>query len=233
MTKPDIILLHGALASEEQFLTLKVELSKLFNVFSFSFSGHGGVASKGLFSLDLFINDVLQFMKKERLDSSHFFGYSMGGYIALAFAEKFPLQVNKIVTLATKFEWTEESAAREIGKLDVNLIEAKVPDFARSLQKLHSLVDWKEVVSKTAKFISSLGNGEALDLSYFQRINQEVLICLCENDRMVGREESIRVATNLPNAKFQSLHDCSHPFSSCDSAKLALLIERFIFSSKS
>src|SRR5689334_9363840 len=97
--KKTLLLLHGALGSEEQFSGLKQSLENNFRVFSLNFSGHGGRILPGKFSIDLFVNDVLEFIRMHSFERINIFGYSMGGYVALKLASHHPDSIERIMTL--------------------------------------------------------------------------------------------------------------------------------------
>ena len=111
----NLILLHGALGSEKQLHALKNELTN-FNIYTLNFEGHGGRTINGSYSIDRFVQNVLDFMFANQLQNASFFGYSMGGYVALKLAAYHPEKVESIVTLGTKFNWTPEIAAAEVKK---------------------------------------------------------------------------------------------------------------------
>ncbi|MDF1868284.1 MAG: alpha/beta hydrolase [Saprospiraceae bacterium] len=225
--KPNLILLHGALGSENQFSQLKNLLSESFSVFAFNFEGHGGRASTSDYSMELFSQNVQGFMTENGIKSSHFFGYSMGGYVALVLARNHPESVQKIMTLGTKFDWTPESAAKEVKMLNPEKIEEKVPKFADMLQKRHKPLDWKEVLQNTAQMMLDLGNGKALKLEDFDCISHEVLIGLGSKDNMVTLEESQLITDQLSNGKLKTFEGFPHPVEQVDFQKLSDQIERF------
>ena len=111
MSQNSILLLHGALGSEVQFTELKKALSESFDVHTLTFEGHGGRASNRPFSMGGFVENVVDYLDKNGLDSVNIFGYSMGGYVALMLAKEHPNRVNKIMTLGTKFAWNPEFSA--------------------------------------------------------------------------------------------------------------------------
>src|SRR5258706_16149806 len=111
---PPLLLLHGALGSKEQFDPLLPFLSEHVPVHSLSFTGHGSVPlADEPFSIELFCNEVLKWMDQEKIDCIDIFGYSMGGYVGLVLARRHPSRVNRVMTLATKFQWDEATAQRE------------------------------------------------------------------------------------------------------------------------
>jgi len=151
----------------------------------------------------------------------------MGGYAALAFAKKHPALVERIITLGTKFAWTETFAKQEIRKLNPNKTEEKVPAFAQKLEVIHAPSDWKEVVSKTAKMMEGLGRSEKLSKEDFQQIDHPTLVTRGSLDRMVTLTESEEIAGLLPNATFQTLEGFPHLIEKVDAEKLAVIVKGF------
>ena len=89
MTIP-LILLHGALGSAAQLSELQANLPVERAVFVLNFPGHGGVATDSPFSMQLFGGAVLDLMETQKIAKADIFGYSMGGYVALWLAWKYP-----------------------------------------------------------------------------------------------------------------------------------------------
>ena len=137
-----LILLHGALGAKGQLLDLKAELSDRFDVHVLNFSGHGGqpFAEKG-YSMTQFAKEVEVYMHENNIPSANFFGYSMGGYVALTLALQHPELVDNIMTYGTKFNWTIASAEAEVKMLNSEKILEKVPKFAKALQEKHAPLD--------------------------------------------------------------------------------------------
>ncbi|MEP6794917.1 MAG: alpha/beta hydrolase [Saprospiraceae bacterium] len=222
--KPNLLLLHGALGTKDQFAELKHKLIPQFDVYDFNFSGHGYSQMAAEFSMKLFMEDTLFFMDEYNLDKVNIFGYSMGGYVALKLAKEHPNCVNKIMTLGTKFNWNKESAEKEIKMLIPEIIEEKIPKFAEDLRQRHLPNDWKSIMRKTAAMMTSLGNGTAMKPSDFAAIAQQSLICIGAEDKMVTIEESQAVADLLQNADLMVIPGFKHPFEMNDVEILSSLI---------
>jgi pimeloyl-ACP methyl ester carboxylesterase len=212
MTQP-IVLLHGALGSSSQLEPLKKMLvDKGRKVYSLNFSGHSGKPFlKNGFGIDVFAHDVLQFLDDEKIDIADLLGYSMGGYVALWLAHQHPKRVNRIITLGTKFDWSPESAEREIKKLDPEKIQTKIPAFARILEHRHAPNNWKELINKTAVMMHELGQKSMLTEEIFPSLHHKIHILLGDQDDMADRVYSERVAGWLPNGVFQLLVNTPHP----------------------
>jgi len=207
-----LLLLHGALGSKKQLITLKEKLEESFDVYIMNFEGHGGVESSREFSIELFTQNVIDYLHENSINEINIWGYSMGGYVALNTALKFPEKVKKIITLGTKFKWDIESAEKEVKMLNPLIIEDKIPDFAEKLKQEHHPQDWKEIMKKTAKMMLNMAKGDKIIDADFKKINQNVVIGIGSLDNMVSYEESKHVSTLIPNVKLILLEGVKHPF---------------------
>lgn len=218
-----IILLHGALGSASQLEPLKKVLTeKGRTVYSLNFSGHSGNPFSGNgFGIDVFANDVLHFIDQESIEKADIFGYSMGGYVATWLAHQYPLRINNLITLGTKFDWSPESAEREIKKLDPEKIQTKIPAFARILEHRHAPHDWKELLHKTANMMHDLGKKPLLTEEIFYTLRNKTSILLGDQDDMADRSYSETVVGWLPNGVFHLLENTPHPI---EKIKLEMLI---------
>ncbi|RXQ96523.1 alpha/beta hydrolase [Ancylomarina salipaludis] len=85
-----LVLLHGYLESIDTFNALACELSKTARVICIDLPGHGKSAIKNdNMSVDDMANAVYEVLSYLNLSRVHLMGHSMGGYVALAFAEKY------------------------------------------------------------------------------------------------------------------------------------------------
>ncbi len=224
-----ILLLHGALGSKEQFNELAGVLAESYDVHSFSFSGHGARELTGEpFSIELFAQEITDYITLNKLNGINIFGYSMGGYAALYAASKQPGLTGKIFTLATKFTWSPEIAAREVKMLDAEKIKAKVPQYARELANRHGADKWEKVLLKTSDMMTALGNNLLLSGCVLNEIKNEVLVSVGDSDKMVSLEETISAYRSLPNAKLLVLPGTPHPLEQVDPVRLVYEIKKFI-----
>ncbi|PHR36698.1 MAG: alpha/beta hydrolase [Fluviicola sp.] len=224
MSKPNLLLLHGALGSKAHFDSLRNLLSDQFNVIDLNFEGHGNQITDNEFSIELFADNVLALLKEQNITKTDIFGYSMGGYVGLKLALSHPELVGKILTLGTKFNWTKAVSEQEVRKLNPEIIAAKVPVFAQRLEELHSADSWKIVVNKTAKMMLDLGNGKKISDASLAQLNNQITIGIGELDNMVTLEESQRIAELLPNGKLEIISGFKHPIEQIDVQELANFI---------
>ncbi|MDD7884627.1 alpha/beta fold hydrolase [Flavivirga sp. 57AJ16] len=86
-----IVLLHGFLENASMWNTFIPTLSKKNRVICIDLLGHGKTDCLGyIHSMELMADAVQVVLKHLRIRRSTFIGHSMGGYVALAFAEKNP-----------------------------------------------------------------------------------------------------------------------------------------------
>lgn len=206
----NLILLHGALGHSEIFEPFKNELSKYFTIHTPLFSGHGNVdiPENGI-TIEKYTEELKEFIAKENLKDVHIFGHSMGGYVALCYSLENPENLHSIMTLGTKFDWTEEQAVKESKMLNPDVIAEKVPKYAELLENQHGK-KWRQLLPAIAEMMISLGKNPPLK-DNLAKINLPVQIMVGDKDNMVTLEESIEVYRNIPNSKLAVLPDTKHP----------------------
>lgn len=228
MSKPALLLLHGAIGASKQLQPLAGQLATNYDIHLFDFPGHGGTAlPEERFSIQLFSEALRGYIETHHLQQPAIFGYSMGGYVAMFFAKHYPHLVGKIATLGTKFHWDEATAAKEVKMLDAATITAKVPAFAAALAQLHAPNNWEEILQRTAAMLTTMGKSNPLKLEDYSSINNASLIMLGDRDKMVTLEETVSVYKNLPAAQMAVLPATAHPIEQADPGLIAYFLEGF------
>ena len=225
--KEDVLLLHGAIGSAAQLEPLSEALKENYQVHLLNFPGHGGTLLPEVFSIPLFAQHVQAYCNQKELQRVNIFGYSMGGYVGMYLAKHYPAMVNKVATLATKFEWTESIAAKEIKMLQPEVIEQKLPQFAATLRQRHAPHDWKEVLTKTAVMLKGLGKDNELKSEDYAQVQCATLIMLGDRDKMVGMDETLSAFKAIPGAQLSIMPSTPHPLEGVDMQLLSFLLKRF------
>lgn len=223
-----VLLLHGALGTKDQWEPVAKALASDFEVHLFNFPGHGGEETEAAFSIASFADAVLQWQEKTGIHKLSIIGYSMGGYVAMYLAAHYPEKVDRIVTLATKYEWNPDIAAKETGMLQPDKIETKVPQFAAQLRQQHAPADWKKVVTSTAQMLQTMGEKPPLNKEDFARVRSEVLLLIGDRDKMVTLNETASVYHQLQKAQLGVLPNTPHPLEAVDEPILSGLLRRFL-----
>lgn len=208
-----IVLIHGALGCGKQLEPLAAELEKLTSrpVHIFNCPGHGGepIPLDG-FSMEVLATELVNWLRRNNILGADVFGYSMGGYIALLAVKNAPERIRHILTLGTKFEWSPESAEREISQIIPEKVREKVPKFANYLASLHGQ-NWDKVMEATQVLMTKLGQKPLLNDYSLSFIQHPVIVARGSRDVMVSREETESVALSLPDAHYEEIEGWPHP----------------------
>lgn len=225
---PHLLLLHGALGSAATLQPLREILAPHYAVHTLNFSGHGGEPlPEAPFRIEQFAADVLRYLDQRDLSQVDVFGYSMGGYVALYLALYHPARIRSVFTLATKFAWSPETAAKEVKLLQPEKIQEKVPEFASMLASRHAPIDWQDVVLGTADMMQHLGQQPLLTADTLPKISARVRVSVGDRDHMVSVEETTWAYRLLPNGSLLVLPDTRHPLEMADTKRLLQEIRQF------
>lgn len=228
MSKPDLILLHGALGAKTQFDRFIPFLEDDFQLHIFNFEGHGDRDYGGRpFRMDGFMENVIEYMDGAGLEKTDIFGYSMGGYVALVMAMKKPERVKRVFTLATKFNWDPDYAEKEARTLDVREMETKLPDFVKMLGERHSAIGWQTNMKATAEMMLHLGENPELLLYTVPDITVPVRLTLGDSDNMVTIEETAAIYRNIRFAEMEVFPSTQHPLERVNAEMLSGRIKNF------
>jgi pimeloyl-ACP methyl ester carboxylesterase len=230
--KPSLVILHGALGCAEQFREWKNFLDGKYECHLFNFPGHGSRSNEPVeFSIENFSNELGKYIQERKLEKPHVLGYSMGGYIALCFALKDGASLGKIVTIATKFDWNPETANKEAGYLEPNIIENKIPQLAIQLKERHG-DHWKNVTERTAAMMRGLGENPLLTTENIKIVDNQVRFCVGDKDKMVGVQETFSMYRNATNASFCVMPDTAHVPEKMSLQRISYELDEFFFPDK-
>ncbi|RYY64940.1 MAG: alpha/beta hydrolase [Chitinophagaceae bacterium] len=222
-----LLLLHGALGGPDTLQPLAALLQDEFAVHCPAFPGHAAAPATE-YRMEELVDFLAEYLNRKGLERPLVFGYSMGGYAALALAARAPGRLGAVATLATKLHWTPEGAAREARMLQPDTIEAKVPAFAAALARRHAPLDWKAVVAGTAALMQDLGETPLLTAEQYRRISDPVLLLLGDRDGMASIEETRDAFTQISGAQLGLLPGTPHPLEKVPVELLAALLRHFL-----
>ncbi len=218
----DLLLLHGALGHSSHFDPYLEPLSRYFRVHTFLFGGHGNTPiPEGGITMEDNAAQIAAYCALHQLEDIAIFGFSMGGYSALYYALQHPGKVNSVMTLGTKFNWTEEGAAAESKMLLPDVITTKVPQYAQQLAVQHGEDNWKLLLPALSGMMSRLGKQPLLQ-DNLAELKIPVQITVGDKDSMVTVEESLEVYRRLPQGKLSVLPGTKHPI---DKVRPSLLLD--------
>ncbi|SNR17621.1 alpha/beta fold hydrolase [Tenacibaculum jejuense] len=98
--KQKLVLLHGFLENAKMWNFLTKEMQYDFQIITVDLLGHGASECLGyVHTMEEIAETIHLVLKKEKIVKATFIGHSMGGYVALAFAEKYPDYVERLCLL--------------------------------------------------------------------------------------------------------------------------------------
>ena len=220
--KPILFLLHGALGAAEQFDAWKPILEPHFSLIIPELEGHGKTPqpTERPFRIENFAENISAAIRQTGEEKVNIFGYSMGGYAALELAATRPKSIHKIFTLATKFDWNPDGAAKEVRMLDAGRIKEKIPAFAQTLSQRHTAIGWENHLAKTAEMMLHLGFSPTLTHEKLRQIPLPIRLSLGDRDTMVTLQETSDVFKILQNGELQVFPATSHPLEKVKPEKL-------------
>ena len=89
--KEVLVLLHGFMENISIWSDMEPHLSKNFSLLKIDLPGHGqSDIIAEVQTMELMAEEVKKVLDDQKLEKVHLLGHSMGGYISLGFAEKYP-----------------------------------------------------------------------------------------------------------------------------------------------
>ena len=94
-TVPVVVFVHGFCESKDIWISFSNKLSSSYRVVCLDLPGFGeSVLNKDSVSMEWFADEIHQLIKLLGIYSFTFIGHSLGGYVGLAYAEKYAQHLN-------------------------------------------------------------------------------------------------------------------------------------------
>lgn len=145
---PALVLLHGFLWDSTLWKPFLPILSQKFKVITIDLLGHGKSGEvNSVHEMSEIATSVAHILAHEKIEKTRIIGHSMGGYVGLAFAEKFPEQLEALVLLHStpKADNEERKANRNRA---ISLVQRHKHAFVR--MGIVNLFDKETMPSETA-----------------------------------------------------------------------------------
>lgn len=94
---PPLLILHGLLGSLDNWMPHAQAFAAQFQVFLLDLRNHGRSPHAEEFTYDLMAADVAAFIRDQNLGPVHLIGHSMGGKVAMRFAQLHPALLGKLI----------------------------------------------------------------------------------------------------------------------------------------
>lgn len=129
----NVLFIHGFLGSKEVWNSYQKRFSKNYRVIAVDLAGHGNSDCIGyVHTMELFADSIHALLKHLNIKKSFIIGHSLGGYVALAFAEKFPDSVSGLCMMNSSAKGDDQYRLKSRDQL----IELVKSDKERALELL-------------------------------------------------------------------------------------------------
>lgn len=217
-----LILIHGALGRKSEFYPIIPFLEKKYKIILYEIPHHGELKDSKLpFVTSDLVNHFLDFLKT--VGPSYVYGFSLGGYIALAVAQEEEKNIIGIVTQGTKLNWSPEEATKEIKGLDVNFLSTNAKGFYDYLLRLHGKY-LPQLLEKTAGFMTLLGQHPIISTKSIAHLSIPVRFTRGGRDIMVTKEETLEIVDSIDAAHYTEIPSMIHPMGFIKPKHIARLI---------
>ena len=222
---PAIVFLHGHMESAKIWKSYSENLSKKFRVIRIDLPGHGksSVFSE-VHSMEFMADSVRAVFEAEKISNALLVGHSMGGYVALAFAETHPDKVRGLVLFSSiSFADTKERqndrdrAAKAADAHKMKYITSVIPNLffersgAKASKRIFKLVKIASKQPKEGIIAAIRGMRDRSDRTkILKNAKFPVLFLAGQDDFLIPLERIEEMHRQVPNAKLVVIEQCGH-----------------------
>jgi pimeloyl-ACP methyl ester carboxylesterase len=190
--------------------------------------GHGGRPMPAELTLTAIATDLIEQCDKQGVGRAHWFGYSMGGLIALWMAAHWPERVRTVTTLAAPFSFDEQRLDHIAYLMDPNRLSRQGNPRAAQLAKTHHPQDWVPITRANGALYESFRGAPPLSHDQLRGITQPTLILGGLRDPLVPAQEMQLLARLLPKAIYRPFAGSAHPLAQTPLEGIAARLTRFM-----
>ncbi len=219
-----IVLLHGFMENLFIWDEMEVELLKNFKLVKIDLPGHGkSEVFSEIHTMEMMAEKVKEVIDFLKIDQVHLLGHSMGGYVSLAFAEKFPENL-KSLTLFFSTYFADDDEKKQQREKSLRIIKENFKTYVNAgipnLFSENEIEILQEKITLAREIALSTNNDGVLaavkgmikrtDKSeVLENFEGKILVICGKHDSAVNTEKTIQ---NLPNKKYVKSYvlDCGH-----------------------
>lgn len=222
--KENLVMLHGFMENLMIWEEMEQPLSKEFSIIKIDLPGHGLSKIYGeIHTMEMMAEEVKKVTDHLKLKTFHLLGHSMGGYVSLAFAEKFP-EVLKSLTLFFSTFLADDDEKKEQRRKSFRIIKeafptyvkAGVPNLFSANEKdiLEGKINLAKEIALSTKTNGALaavkGMIERTDKTLvIEKFDGKILVLAGKHDSAVNVDKTLKNLPDKTNIKSYVL-DCGH-----------------------
>ena len=223
---PALVILHGVFGSGENWFTVAKKFSEHFHVFLPDQRNHGRSPHSEEFSYPLLVEDLKNFADDRGLNKFFLIGHSMGGKVAMKFAQQFPDRLAGLVVVDIAPRYYEPHHQEVMaGFKSVNLEKAQSRTEAEEemaafiheadvrqflLKNLYRKEDgsfnWRINLKVLEKAVEHIGN--AVDFQTETKV--PALFIKGNNSRYIRKEDEEQIHKLFPGAEIAGIDGAGH-----------------------
>ncbi len=121
-----LLILHGLFGMLDNWQSIAIELSSYYTVYIIDLRNHGRSPHHSEHNYQVMMNDIFEFANQQHLLQFYLLGHSMGGKVAMKFAQNYPEFVEKLVVvdIAPKFyPFKQDAVIQALQAVDFTVIK--------------------------------------------------------------------------------------------------------------
>ncbi|WP_294324136.1 alpha/beta hydrolase [uncultured Chryseobacterium sp.] len=222
--KETLVLLHGFMENLSIWSDMEPYLSEHFSLLKIDLPGHGqSEIVAEVQTMEMMAEEIKKVLDDQNLDKVHLLGHSMGGYISLGFAEKYPESL-KSLTLFFSTYLPDDAEKKEQRIKSYRIIKDAFPHYARAgvpnlfnpnerdiLEgKIETALEVALSTNNLGALASVKGMVERTDKKHIlENLEAKILVLAGKHDNAVKTEALIKGLPDRTNIKSYIL-DCGH-----------------------
>lgn len=229
---PPVVILHGAAGcTQMETERLARRLSSSFRVIALDFAGHGqsDPLEELHFSPSLFTDNVDALFNHLSLEKAHIFGFSLGGFIALAFAHRNPHRVQRLAVHATNMIWDQKLVDLMLSRLDHELIKKRSAELVQYLSDMHGGENWVTLFERMKTYTLEL-RGYFDEYAGVEQVPLPTLVTAVDKDDLFTVDSPVFLYKHLPDSTLAILPGKRHALQNVDLDLLTPLVLRHLTS---
>ncbi|MGE4514027.1 MAG: alpha/beta fold hydrolase, partial [Chryseobacterium sp.] len=222
--KEMLVLLHGFMENLSIWSDMEPNLSENFSLLKIDLPGHGqSEIIAEVQTMEMMAEEVKKVLDHQNLQKVHLLGHSMGGYISLGFAEKYP-EYLKSLTLFFSSYLADDEEKKEQRIKSYRIIKDAFPHYVRAgipnlfnpnerdiLEgKIETALEIALSTNNMGALASVKGMVERTDKKHIlENLDAKILVLAGKHDNAVKTETMIKHLPDRTNIKSYIL-DCGH-----------------------
>lgn len=224
--KITVVFIHGFPFNKSMWEPQFIDVPKDIKAIAYDVRGHGGSTSgHGLFNMEVFVDDLIDFIEKLNLKNVVLCGCSMGGYIALRAYEKDPKMFIALILSDThSFADNNDQKLQRFATIQSVLTHGRRVfslGFVKKVFSEHTLKHNSKVVDLIKKAVrrnrerdicaTLLALASRTDTTAsLKSIKVPVLVFRGEEDQLVSRENINPLLKEILDVRLVEIPDCGH-----------------------